>query len=342
MKIIIDAMGGDKAPSEIVKGAVEAVREFGVAITLVGKEDEVKACIKNEKAEESIIGKISIVNATEVVEMEDDPTSVLRAKKDSSMAVALKMLKDGEGDACISAGSTGALLAGATLIVKRVNGIRRAALAPVLPNGGRGVMLIDCGANVDCTPEYLLQFAFMGSFYAKNILGCSNPRIGLLNIGTEDTKGGSLQGDTFKLLKEANESGNINFIGNVEARDVLFNTVDVVVTDGFSGNIMLKTIEGTGMFVMNNLKDIFTANKRSKVEALAMKKRLGEFKKKIDPSEVGGTALLGISKPVIKAHGSSDARALKNAVLQAINFVNADVANEIVKNIAYMTVQKAE
>ena len=341
MRIIIDAMGGDHAPDEIVKGAVEAIREFGVSVTLVGREKDVRACLENEDAE-SLSEKISVVNANETVNMEDDPTTVLRSKKDSSMAVALKLLKDGEGEACISAGSTGALLTGATLIVKRVNGIRRAALAPVLPNGGRGVMLIDCGANVDCTPEYLLQFAFMGSFYARNILGCEKPRVGILNVGTEDTKGGDLQIETYKLLKAAGEAGHINFIGNVEARDVLFNTVDVVVTDGFSGNIMLKTIEGTGMFVLNNLKEIFTANRRSKVAALTMKKRLGEFKKKIDPSEVGGTALLGISKPVIKAHGSSDARAVKNAVLQAINCVNTDVANEIAKNIEFMTIGKAE
>ena len=341
MRIIIDAMGGDNAPSEIIKGAVEAIREFGVSVTLVGREKEVRACLAIEQAE-NLTDKITVVDAPEVVSMEDDPTTVLRAKKNSSMSVALKLLKDGEGDACISAGSTGALLAGATLIVKRVNGIRRAALAPVLPNGGRGVMLIDCGANVDCTPEYLLQFAFMGSFYSKNILGCESPRVGLLNVGTEETKGGQLQNETFKVLKQAHDEGNINFVGNIEARNVLFNTVDVVVTDGFSGNIMLKTIEGTGMFIMDNLKEIFTANRRSKVAALTMKKRLGEFKKKIDPSEVGGTALLGISKPVIKAHGSADARALKNAVLQAVNFVNADVVNEIVKNIAFMTISKAE
>ena len=341
MKIIVDAMGGDNAPAEIVKGAVEAIREFGISIVLVGREDDINACLKNEHAED-IREKISVIHAAEVVNMEDDPTTVLRAKKDSSMSVALKLLKDGGGDACISAGSTGALLAGATLIVKRVNGIRRAALAPVLPNGGRGVMLIDCGANVECTPEYLLQFAYMGSFYAKNILGCDNPRVGLLNVGAEETKGGELQTETFELLKSAGEEGNINFIGNVEARDVFFNTVDVVVTDGFSGNILLKTTEGAGMFIMSNLKEILTANKRSKVAALTMKKRLGEFKKMVDPSEVGGTALLGITKPVIKAHGSSDARALKNAILQAINFVNADVANEIIKNIDLMTISKAE
>ena len=341
MEIIVDAMGGDNAPGEIVKGAVEAVRELGVSVTLVGMEAAVNACLNDEQADD-IMDKITVINATEVVLMEDNPTGVLRSKKDSSMSVALRLLRDGKGDACISAGSTGALLAGATLIVKRVHGIRRAALAPVMPNGDKGVMLIDCGANVECTPEYLLQFAYMGSFYAKNILGCRNPKIGLLNVGTEDTKGGDLQKASFALLKAAGEDGHINFVGNIEARDVMFGGVDVVVTDGFSGNILLKTIEGTAKFVMINLKDIMTSNIRSKAAALVMKKKLGEFKKKIDPSEVGGTALLGITKPVIKAHGSSDARAIKNAVIQAINFVNADVTNEIVKNIDLMTIGREE
>jgi glycerol-3-phosphate acyltransferase PlsX len=341
MKIIIDAMGGDNAPAEIVRGAAEAVREFGVSVILVGRQEEIRACLDREDAA-GLGDKIGVVHASELVAMEDDPTTVLRTKKDSSMSVALRLLRDGAGDACISAGSTGALLAGATLIVKRIGGIRRAALAPVLPNGDRGVMLIDCGANVDCTPEYLLQFAFMGSFYAKHILGCPDPRVGLLNVGTEETKGGGLQNETFRALKEAHANGNLNFIGNIEARDVLFNTVDVVVADGFAGNVMLKTIEGTSIYIMNNLKEIFTANRRSKVAAFTIKKRLEEFRKKVDPSEVGGTALLGISRPVIKAHGSADARALKNAVLQAVHFVQADVPNEIAKNISHMVIGKAE
>ena len=341
MRIIVDAMGGDNAPAEIVKGAVEAVRELGVSVTLVGMEQQIRDCLAEEQAED-LCRQINVVNATEVVLMEDDPTGVLRTKKDSSMSVALRLLRDGEGDACISAGSTGALLAGVTLIVKRVHGIRRAALAPVMPNGGKGVMLIDCGANVECTPEYLLQFAFMGAFYAKNILGCDRPKIGLLNVGTEDTKGGELQKAVFPLLTAAKQDGHINFVGNVEARDVMFGGVDVVVTDGFSGNILLKTIEGTAKFIMLNLKDIMTSNIRSKAAALVMKKKLGEFKKMVDPSEVGGTALLGIAKPVIKAHGSSDARAIKNAVIQAIRFVEADVTNEIARNIDFMTIGKEE
>lgn len=341
MRIIVDAMGGDNAPEEIVKGAIGAAREFGVDVTLVGQEEAVYACLKNEGAEE-LGDRIRVQNATEVVKMEDDPATILRVKKDSSLAVALNMLKNGEGDACISAGSTGALLAGATLIVKRVHGIRRAALAPVMPNGARGAMLIDCGANVECTPEYLLQFAFMGSFYAKTVLGCPNPRIGLLNVGAEDTKGGDLQKEAFALLKAAGESGSINFIGNVEAREIFFDTVDVVVTDGFSGNIMLKTIEGTAKFISGNLKALLMSGVKSKVGALLAKSKLDDLKKIMDPSEVGGTALLGITKPVIKAHGSSDARAIKNAVNQAKKFIESGITEDIVKNIDLMTIPKEE
>ncbi|MEG0875715.1 MAG: phosphate acyltransferase PlsX [Oscillospiraceae bacterium] len=341
MRIIVDAMGGDNAPAEIVKGAVEAVRDFGVSVTLVGKQEEISNCLKNQGINEPT-DKITIYNATEVVDMEDDPTTVLRSKKDSSMSVALHLLKDGEGDACISAGSTGALLAGATLIVKRIHGIRRAALAPVLPNGGKGVLLIDCGANVECNPEYLLQFAYMGSFYAKEIMGCDSPRVGLLNVGAEDTKGGELQKEAFRELQAAGKSGNINFVGNVEAREVLFQSVDIVVADGFAGNVMLKSIEGAAMYIMKNLKEIMMKNLCTKIAALSLKKGLGEFKKKVDPSEIGGTALLGISKPVIKAHGSSDAKAVKNAILQAINFVKSDVSGEIAKNIGLMTISEEQ
>lgn len=339
MRIIVDAMGGDNAPGEIVKGTVEAVKEFGVEAVLVGKQEQVRQCLKDSGGEE-VSDKISVVDATEVVEMEDDPTGVLRTKKDSSMVVALTMLKNDEGDACISAGSTGALLSGATLIVKRIRGIRRAAMAPVLPNAGKGVMLIDCGANVDCTPEYLLQFAYMGSFYCERILGIPRPRVGLLNNGSEEGKGGGLRKESFGLLKKAGEDGDINFIGNVEAKDVLMDAVDVVVTDGFTGNIMLKTIEGSAKFILTSVKNVMTYNRRSKIAALVLRKRLNDLKTMMDPSEVGGTAMLGITKPVIKAHGSSDARAIKNAIRQAINFIKADVTEKIAENIELMTVGK--
>ena len=338
MKIIVDAMGGDNAPQAVVEGAVAAAKEYGVDIVLVGKQEIVESLVKKNGGVPG--DRISIVNASEVVDMEDDPTTVLRSKKDSSMSVALHLLKDGGGDACISAGSTGALLTGATLIVKRVHGIRRAAMAPVMPNGNRGALLIDCGANVECTAEYLLQFAYMGSFYAKNILGVENPRVALLNVGAEDTKGGELQHEAFAVLKEAGDAGNINFIGNIEAKDAYFNAAEVIVTDGFSGNVMLKTIEGTAKFLMTNLKDAFMSSGKTKIAALLMKDKLEDLKKILDPSEVGGTALLGISKPVIKAHGSSDARAIKNAIRQAVDFVNAGVAEEIAQNIDLMTIAK--
>lgn len=340
MKIIIDAMGGDNAPAEIVKGAVDAQREFGVDIILVGRELAVRDCLAGCGAGEN--GHITVVNADEVISMHDDPSTATRAKRNSSMSVALTMLKNGEGDACISAGSTGALLTGATLMVKRIRGIRRACLAPVIPNGKGGALLIDCGANAECSEEYLLQFAYMGSFYAKKIMGCENPRIGLLNIGAEDTKGTELQKNAYALLKEAGEAGRINFIGNVEGGDIFADKTDVIVTDGFSGNILLKTVEGTAKFVMKQVSDIFMTGVKTKTAALMLKKDLGALKAMLDSSEVGGTAMLGIAKPVIKAHGSSNARAIRSAVKQAIAFVEAGVIDEINANIEYMKLHTEE
>lgn len=331
MKIIVDAMGGDNAPQEIIKGALQAQKELGVEIVLVGQKEAVEACLKAENATVA-----QIVDAREIITMDDDPSTATRRKKDSSMAVALKMLHDGEGDAVVSAGSTGALLTGATLTVKRIRGIRRAALAPVLPNGGKGVMLIDCGANVECTPEYLLQFAYMGSFYCERMLGVFEPRVGLLSNGTEEHKGGKLQHETFDLLKEANAQGRIRFIGNVEASQLLSGDVDVVVTDGFTGNILLKGIEGTTKFMLKQLKGMFLKNLKNKLAALAIKGEFSGLKKSLDPNEVGGTAMLGISRPVIKAHGSSDARAVFNAIRQAKLFAESGIIDEITNNIAYM------
>ena len=331
MRIIIDAMGGDNAPAEIVKGAVKAHRELGVEVTLVGIEEQVRACLAAENCDD-----ITVVNATELITMEDDPSTATRRKKDASMTVALNMVRDGLGDAVVSAGSTGALLTGATLIVKRIKGIRRAAMAHVLPNGENGVMLIDCGANVECTAEYLLQFACMGSFYAKKLMGIENPRVGLLNVGTEDSKGGELQHQAFALLKAAHDEGRINFVGNVEGTGVFAGLVDVVVTDGFTGNVMLKTIEGTIKYMMKQLKGVFYKNTKNKLAAAVMKPDLNAMKKSMDVNEIGGTAMVGISKPVIKAHGSSDASAIFSAVRQAINFVDAGVIEDIQANIDYM------
>ena len=336
MRIIIDAMGGDNAPGEIVKGAVRAKKELGVEIVLVGRAEEIRACLEKEGCTD-----VEIVDAREVVTMEDDPSTATRRKKDSSMTVALNLLRDGKGDAVVSAGSTGALLTGATLIVKRIKGIRRAAMAPVFPIGKYGTMLIDCGANVECTPEYLLQFAYMGSFYAKKMMGCPNPRVGLLNVGTEDTKGGELQHQAFALLKQAGEEGRINFIGNVEGTGVFAGAADVVVTDGFTGNVMLKTMEGTVKFLMKSLKGVFYKSGKNKLAALVLKNDLADMKKSMDVNEVGGTAFIGISKPVIKAHGSSDATSFFAAVRQAVAVVNAGIAEEIENNIEYMKL-KAE
>ncbi len=331
MKIIIDAMGGDNAPAAVVKGAVRAKKELGVDIVLVGREEDVKACLADEGCSD-----IEIVDAREVVTMEDDPSTATRRKKDSSMTVALNLLKDGKGDAVVSAGSTGALLTGATLIVKRIRGIRRAALAPVLPAGEHGIMLIDCGANVECTPEYLLQFAYMGSFYAKKLMGCENPRVGLLNVGTEDTKGGELQHQSFELLKQAHEEGRINFVGNVEGTGVFAGAADVVVTDGFTGNVLLKATEGCIKFMMTQLKGVFYKNTKNKLAAAVLKSDLAQMKRSMDVNEVGGTALIGISKPVIKAHGSSDDKSIFAAIRQAVGVVNSGIIADIDSNIEYM------
>ncbi len=337
MRIIIDAMGGDNAPEEIVKGAVRAKRELGVDVTLVGIEERVRECLAAEGCDD-----IDVVNATEVVTMEDDPSTAIRRKKDSSMAVALNLLRDGAGDAVVSAGSTGALLTGATLTVKRIRGIRRAALAPVLPAGEHGVMLIDCGANVECTAEYLLQFAFMGSFYARKLMGCETPRVGLLNVGTEDTKGGTLQHQAFALLKKAGDEGRINFVGNVEGTDVFAGKAEVVVTDGFTGNVLLKTTEGVIKFMMGALKGVFYKNTVNKLAAAVLKGDLKEMKKSMDVNEVGGTALIGISKPVVKAHGSSNAASIFAAVRQAIAFADSGLIGDINANIEYMKIKGEE
>lgn len=337
MKIIVDAMGGDHAPSEIVKGALMASKEFGVDIILTGRGDEILKCLEAQGIQELPKG-IEIAHASEVVEMEDEPSTAVRKKKDSSMAVGLKMLKDGLADAMVSAGSTGALLSGATLTVKRIRGIRRAALAPYLPNKGHGVLLVDSGANTDCTPEYLLQFAYMGSFYVKSVVGIPEPKVGLLNIGVEESKGTELQKETYGMLIKARDEGRINFIGNVEARDVMLGKCDVVVCDGYTGNILLKGMEGIALFILSEVKDMLTKSAASKLAALLLKKDLIGLKKKFDVAEIGGTALLGVSKPVIKAHGSSDAYMIRSAVLQAINTVKAGVAADIQDNIEYMKI----
>ena len=318
MKIILDAMGGDNAPQAPVLGAVAAAKDFGANITLVGKGEEILKVL-GEAGIHDLPAGIEISNADDVVDMHDDPATVIHKRKNSSMVLGLKMLSDGQGDAFISAGSTGALLTGATLIVKRVKCIRRAAMGPAMPNkaGGKTV-IVDCGANAECTPEFLLQFGLVGSHHAKKTYGIENPRVGLLNIGTEDSKGTPLQKKAYELLQQAAEQGLINFIGNIEGRDVLQGGVDVVVCDGFSGNVLLKSIEGTAMFMGSLMKHkIFKRNFLSKIGYLFCKPGVDEVMKMMDYREIGGTEFLGIRKPVIKAHGSSDALAFRNAVRQA-------------------------
>lgn len=333
-------MGGDNAPDEIVKGAIEAAEEYKVEIILTGRGEDILRSLEKMGRKELPKG-IEIAHANDVITMEEDPVTAVREKKDSSMIVGLTMLRDGLGDAMVSAGSTGALLSGSTLIVKRIRGIRRAALAPVLPVNEKGIIVIDVGANAECTPEYLLQFAYMGSFYAERVLKIEKPRVGLLNIGTERIKGTDLQIEGYNLLEEAAKDGSINFVGNVESKSVMQDVCDVVVCDGYSGNILLKSIEGTASYLMREIKQVFMKNALTKIAALLLKKHFMELKERMDADKVGGTALLGIAKPVIKAHGSSNAGALKSAVFQAIRTVNAGITTDIQNNIEHMKVAEA-
>lgn len=342
MKIILDAMGGDHAPEAPVMGAIQAAKDFNAQITLVGKGPEILDVLKKNGISDLPQG-IQVANADDVVDMHDDPAEAVRKKKNSSMMVGLRMLSEGEGDAFISAGSTGALLSGATLIVKRVKGVRRAAMGPAMPNkaGGKTVIL-DCGANAECTPEFLLQFGLIGSLYAKKYLGVNNPKIGLLNIGTEDTKGTPLQKEAYALLKDAGDRGILNFVGNVEARDVPLGAVDVVVCDGFAGNVLLKSIEGTAMFMGSLVKKIFKKNLFTGLGYLFCKSGVNDLKKMLDYREIGGTPFLGIKKPVIKAHGSSDALAFRNAVKQAMDAAKSDISEELEKGLAQLALKETE
>ena len=338
MKIIVDAMGGDNAPLEIVKGSVNAAKakpELG--IVLVGREPGVRAALS--QAGETP-GNVSVVNASEVIDMHDNPATAFRVKKDSSITVGLTMLRDGEGDAFVSAGSTGALLSAGTLLVKRIKGIRRAAFAPVIPTGGGGAVLIDCGANAECSVEYLTQFAYLGSYYASRVMGIQRPRVGLLNIGSEESKGDQLRQDTYQVLRAAGEAGHLNFVGNIEAKEAVKGGCDVIVTDGFSGNVMLKAIEGAGSFMGRELKGMFLQNLGTKLAALLVKKGLDQFKETLNPDRVGGTPFLGLTRTVIKAHGSSGARAIENAVYQAQAVAGSGLAEDVEANIALMRLER--
>lgn len=326
MKIIVDGMGGDKGYKEVVKGCIDAINELGVNILLVGQEEKLKAELsKFEYPHE----KIEVLNADEVITNEEEPALAIRRKKDSSIVVGLKALSVGKGDGFVSAGSTGALLVGGLLIVKRIKSIERAAIATVYPTLKGVSLLIDAGANVDCKPEYLLQFAVMGSIYCEKILGKKSPKIGLVNIGVEEGKGNTLVKETYKLLQEA----NLNFVGNVEARDLPNGVADVIVTDGFVGNVVLKLTEGMAMSIFSRLKEEINKSHISKLGALMLKPQLKSFVRLMDYREYGGAPLLGLKKPVVKAHGSSDSLAIKNAIRQVKNFVEKDVINLIEEDI---------
>lgn len=340
MKIILDAMGGDNAPEAPVLGAIQAAKAYGAQITLVGRGEDILRAMRGHGIADLPEG-MEIANADDVVDMHDDPGSIVHKRKNSSMVVGLKMLAEGQGDAFISAGSTGALLTGATLVVKRVKGIRRAAMGPAMPNkaGGKTVIL-DCGANAECTPEFLLQFGLVGSLYAEKYLKVKDPKVGLLNIGTEDSKGTPLQKEAYGLLRGAGEQGLINFVGNVEARDVPLGAVDVVVCDGFSGNVLLKSIEGTAMFMGSLVKRMFKKNLLSKLGYLCCRSGVKDMMKLLDYREIGGTQLLGIRKPVIKAHGSSDALAFQNAVRQAMDAAESDFSGELEQGLQVLAKAK--
>ena len=339
MKIIVDAMGGDNAPQAIVQGALDAHRQHGVDILLVGRAAEVLRAVE-ACGEKTLPAGVELRDASEVVEISDDPATAFKMKKDSSLTVGLNLLKAGEGDAFVSAGSTGALLSGATLLVKRIRGIRRAAMGPVIPVLGGKAVLCDCGANAECTPEYLMQFAYLGNYYAKRVLGVEKPRVALLNIGAEEEKGDALRHETYALLQAAAEAGRLHFTGNIEAGDVMMGGADVVVADGFTGNVMLKSLEGTGKFLLKELKKMFLSSANTKLAAAMVKSDMADMKKLLDPSEIGGTPFLGISKPVIKAHGSSDARAICNAVLRAREYAESGFIADIEANIDAMKLER--
>ncbi|SDJ73090.1 phosphate acyltransferase PlsX [Sediminibacillus albus] len=333
MKIAIDAMGGDHAPKEIVLGALAAVEEWkDIELTLIGDEAQIKPMLHSNT-------RINVIHTTEVITGEDEPVRAVRRKKNSSLVLMAEEVKQNRADACISAGNTGALMSAGLFVVGRIKGIDRPALSPTLPTeNGSGFLLLDVGANVDAKPNHLVQYAIMGSIYAEKVRGIPNPRVGLLNIGTEDGKGNDLTKKAFAELSAA----PVNFVGNIEARDLLSGPADVIVTDGFNGNIALKTIEGTAMTMFSMLKAAFMTNMKTKMAAGLVKSELKGLKEQLDYSEYGGAGLFGLAAPVIKAHGSSNARAIYNAIKQARNMVDLEVTGTIEKTIEELSLSAEE
>ena len=344
MRILLDAMGGDKAPDANIKGAVSAIDRVKAEIVLIGKEDIIRSKIKEfyGKEMEEISERLKIYNTTEIIEMSDTPTVAIKHKKDSSMVVGFKMLKEEEGDVFISAGNSGALLTGATLLVGRIKGIDRPALAGILPAYKSQLMLIDAGSNTNVKPINLLQFAQMSSIYLRNTYKIENPAIGLLNIGTEETKGNELVRESYKLLKEKAEELNINFVGNVEGRDAFSGKIDAIVADGFTGNVFLKTAEGLGKLVKVTLKESFTKNIFTKIAAIPSLPALKNLSKTMDYKTYGGALFLGVKKPVVKAHGSSDERLFKYTIIQAEKFVENRAVDTMIQEFERVQVKSSD
>ena len=333
MKILLDAMGGDNAPDANIKGALNAINKIKAEVILIGKEEIIRKKIKEftGKEIEEVSDRLKIRNATETIEMTDTPTVAIKHKKDSSMVEGFKMLNEGEGDVFISAGNSGALLTGATLLVGRIKGIDRPALAGILPAYKSQLLLIDAGSNTNCKPINLLQFAQMSSIYLKNTYGIEKPTIGLLNIGTEETKGNELVKESYKLLKEKSEKLDINFVGNVEGRDAFSGKINAIVTDGFTGNVFLKTTEGLGKFVKRSLTESFTKNLLSKILSIPALPAIKRFSKVMDYKSYGGALFLGVKKPVVKAHGSSDSLLFEYTLIQAEKFVENKAVDKMIE-----------
>ena len=334
MKILLDAMGGDNAPDATVKGAVQAINQIEAEVCLIGDTDTINAKVKEFYGKNSlseISDRLSIHHTTETIEMCDIPTQAIKGKKDSSMVVGFNLLKEEKGDVFISAGNSGALLTGATLLVGRIKGINRPALAGILPAYKKRLLLIDAGSNTNCKPINLLQFAQMSTIYLRNTFGIEKPAIGLLNIGTEETKGNDLVKESYKLLKEKSEELNINFVGNVEGRDCFSGKIDAIVTDGFTGNVFLKTIEGFGKLVKQSLTDSLTPNTLSKIAVVPALPGIKRFAKTMDYKEYGGALFLGVKRPVVKAHGSSDEKLFEFTIKQAEDFVKNRAVEKIIE-----------
>ncbi len=322
MKIIVDAFGGDNAPCEIIKGAMLAVDEYDIDIVLVGNENKIKECVWENSIN---LKRTEIVDAPDVITMSDDAKSVLKEKNRSSMAVGFDLLNSGVGDAFVSAGNTGCITVGATLITKRIKGVKRPAIASIIPGENNPFLLLDCGANTQCKPEYLYQFGQLGVLYMQNIMKVPNPRVALANNGTEESKGTPVVKEAYMLMKDA----PYNFVGNIEGRRIPYGDADVVVADGFTGNLVLKMYEGVAKVLMNGIKSAFYRNTLSKISYIGVKPGIDNMKKRFDYKEYGGAVMLGVQKPVIKAHGSADARTFKNAIRQGVEFIRTGLIERI-------------